>query len=444
MPEADDIEAANPAHALETRRGRTLIRAAAVIDAAGVDAVPGVLLVDDGRLVAAGPPASVGTLADARVVEWPDALLTPGLVNAHAHLDLSHLPCTPFDGDFARWIDGVRRGRHQRAEAIAASVTDGVRLARRGGTAFIGDVAGAGQAAAVTALQRSGLGGVSFVELFGVGERQAAAIARMHELAAAVPPVAGGVRLGFQPHAPYSCGPDLYRAAAATGRPVSTHLAETPEEIEVLSGGGGPLEAFLRGIGVWDPVVGVVGRHPIDAVLAWMAGVPLLAAHVNEIRPEHLARLAAANVTVAYCPRASVYFGHPRPGHRPHAYAAMRAAGVNVALGTDGRPCLDTPERISVLDEMRLLRRRDDANPRDLLAMATVAGARGLGLSVDRVTLTPADGRGAGVLRFTIDPSADLDPLAQVLHGDEGPQWVLSAGAGTGTGVTEAAGETGG
>jgi cytosine/adenosine deaminase-related metal-dependent hydrolase len=100
----------------------------------------------------------------------------------------------------------------------------------------------------------------------------------------------------------------------------------------------------------------------------------------------------------------------------------MIEAGVNVALGTDGLSCLDRADRMSVLDDMRLLHRRDDADPVVLLRMATTAGAVGLDLDPDLVTLAP--GPVAGLIALPFDPADTRDPFVQVLQRDDAPEWV--------------------
>ena len=100
----------------------------------------------------------------------------------------------------------------------------------------------------------------------------------------------------------------------------------------------------------------------------------------------------------------------------------MLAAGINVALGTDSMLCLDTPDRISVLDEMRLLHRRDNPDPRVLLQMGTINGATALGAEPSRFTLDP--GPVAGLISLDINPENSLDPLRQILDGDAPPEWL--------------------
>ena len=103
----------------------------------------------------------------------------------------------------------------------------------------------------------------------------------------------------------------------------------------------------------------------------------------------------------------------------------MIAAGVNVALGTDSFVCLDTPDRISVLDEMRLLHRRDGTDPATLLRMATINGARALGFDEHAFCFAP--GCTAGVLAVSTDKRAGSpgEALRSVLQRSDAPQWVV-------------------
>jgi cytosine/adenosine deaminase-related metal-dependent hydrolase len=265
---------------------------------------------------------------------------------------------------------------------------------------------------------------VGFVEIFGVGGGCQGGLDRIAAVAAACEAfISPRTRPGLQPHAPYSCAPAVYRAAAATGLPLATHLAETPEEIAFTRSGTGPLVDMLRRIGVWNGSITAPGLHPVDLILSILEARPILAAHLNYLDDGHVDRLAASSISVAYCPRASAYFGHPHEGHRAHRYREMLARGVNVALGTDSMICLDTPGRISVLDDMRFLHRRDATDARTLLRMATLNGARALGWDESLFTFAP--GPVAGVLVVDVGEVSRADPLATVLHSDSAPRWLL-------------------
>jgi cytosine/adenosine deaminase-related metal-dependent hydrolase len=412
---------------------RILIHAAAVADGSGLYAAPGAVLVEGEQILAAGKPEMIGVAADAHVRSLHDCVIIPALVNVHAHLDLTHIGPVEYGGDFTQWVDRLRSERARSDEGIAASVREGVRLAQAGGTALIGDIAGVRSTVPMLTLRETGLAGVSFLEVFGVGRSQAAAIEVMRHAIETIPALRNGVRFGLQPHAPYSCGPEVYRAAAAmqhdgNAMPLCTHLAETREEIEFVDRAEGALAAMLKRLGVWDESICGFGVHPIDHVAALWPTSSFIAAHVNYIDEAHLEALAQLNVTVAYCPRASAYFGHgckssaPHAPH-PHRYRDMLARGINVALGTDSILCLDTAGRISVLDDMRLLARCDGVDAQTLLRMATINGARALGARESLFTLRP--GESAGLLALPIADSLARDALAQVMRGNDAPRWVV-------------------
>jgi len=406
-------------------RGRLrLHRAARVVDGAGVDASPGVLLRDDAEVIAAGPPERIGVPADAEIQEHPDHVLLPALGNAHAHLDLSSMEPEPFDGDFPQWLDRVRRFRAGSDEAGARkSLLLGAELSFRGGVALVGDILGAPlRQRGAEVLGRSGLRGVAFVELFGAGSSEPAALATIDAVIA----MAAGERadkalqLGLQPHAPYSTTAKVMAAALESSLPVSMHVAESHDEVEFCRSGSGAIRRLLEEVGVVSreaPLRGI-GGHPVrwfcDRLAGRVDAVPRLAVHLEEMPIEYAPALAASGAVAVFCPRASAFFGR---GGMP--WRALRSAGVPVALGTDGRLVLDTPDRISTLDEMRLLARRDGASLVELLPMATTAVARALGSDERPYTLAP--GPKPGVLMV----EGGGDRAEGVLSGHAPPSWLF-------------------
>lgn len=433
---------------------RTLVHAATVIDGCGIHASPGALLFDHAPasepvLVASGSPETVGVVADATMLWLDRHTVLPALVNVHAHLDLTHIGPVAFGeivpghhadsvgSGFAQWGSFVMRRRAADDTSIADSVDRGIALSRAGGVAAVGDIAGAWSLVPAQRQRAAGVRGISFVEVFGRGPREVAAIQWMRGIAARERDVrsnaTSSASIGLQPHAPYSCGSDVFAVAAdcseATGIRLCTHLAETLEEIEFAVHGSGPFADFLRSLDKFDPAIPPLGAHPLDALTPALSRGRWLVAHLNYVSQAQIERLATMPVEVAYCPRASAYFGHPRDGRPPHAYRAMLDAGVNVALGTDSILCLDTPDRISTFDEMRFLWRRDRTDPRTLLRMATVNGARALGL--DEAPYTLRSGPVAGVIAL------EGATLEEALLGSTAPQWVAGDAASTPTSETE-------
>ncbi len=383
--------------------------------------------------------------APGRVIDRRGCILTPGFVNAHTHLDLTDIGPRPHDParGFVPWVEMVRAERPAAPGAIEKAVRRGIALSLAGGVVAVGDILGApgGQptTAALRTLADSPLRGVGFVEFFGIGARADAAIGMLGTLAdglAGFNRDAGGrFRAGLQPHAPNTVSLEVYRVcarlAAARGLPVATHLAETPEERRFIAEAAGPQRALLDRLGIWnDRELAWVGRGrtPVEHLAGVLGGHPFLLAHVNDADDAAIDTLARTGASVAYCPRASAYFGAPG-GLGPHRYREMLARGVNVCLGTDSIVNLDTPGRISVLDEARLLARRDGTPARELIAMMTVRGASALGLDPALFRFLPG-GPVAGVVA-TPGPGRD-DPAAALMAGESPPELVLSERDATG------------
>ncbi|MBL8745390.1 MAG: amidohydrolase family protein [Phycisphaerae bacterium] len=376
-----------------------LFRGIGAADARGEVASPGAVLVsvdpraDWPELIASGPAEAVSrheAAADARVVNLDGAVLLPGLVNAHTHLDLTHIGPRPFDpsAGFGGWARMIVNQRLRDSEALRESVRSGINLSIAGGVVAVGDISGVMQLEPIRTLQDSGMAGVSFVEYFGVGARQEEIANRVATFIDRLGPPRGRIRVGLQPHAPYTAGLRLYdwtaRQHLARHLPVCTHLAETASEREFVARGTGPFRAFLESMGFWDDsVLSEVGRDrtPLEHLGPILRAAPWLVAHVNDCDDAGMRVLAESGTSVAYCPRSSWYFrNHEAFG--PHRYRDMLRSGINVCLGTDSIVNLPPSESatLSTLDEMRYLFRRDGTDASLLMAMATTNGARALGL----------------------------------------------------------------
>ncbi len=408
------------------------------------DPLSGVPLARTIRLLALDSPESLPEHTPDLVIDRPDCVIIPPLVNAHAHLDLTHIGPRPHDpaAGFVAWVDQIRDKRRDTDREIAQSVLDGARLLLRGGTAAVGDIAGApaGIPSLIPwrTLRQTPLAGVSYLEFFGIGSTEARARDRLdrllHEHAQEIARD-HAVRFGLQPHAPNTVAIALYRwiarRAAELGLPLSTHLSETPEEIEFIASASGPQRELLERLGVWaDSIDAGHGLHPIEHLRPFLEDTSgrdpgVLVAHVNALG-SHASILAGARVSVAYCPRASAYFAAERH-FGPHPYRELLGAGVNVCLGTDSivnlppETCVGPDARISVLDEMRFLFKRDATPPGLLLAMGTTCGARALGID-------PAPFRfevGAAIAGLLAVRSDAPDPLEGVMGAGAAPEPVL-------------------
>jgi len=340
-----------------------------------------VLLDAGGVIIEVGPRAALRRAHAALPETRGEGVLVPGLVNAHAHLELSALAGrVPGGGGVIAWT-----------RALAAQLRDGVddagaaraaaTSARALGTAAIGDVGNG--TAGWRALGAAGLQGLFFHALVGSREaRTGDAIADAARERAALSPdeLPAHVAAVPAPHAPYSVGPALleriFAAAAATGRPTSIHLAEDPDELALLRDGTGGWPAVLRALGA-SPDDRSPGLEPAAYLAsrgAFAAPCPPLLVHMVHASADDRRRAREARATVVLCPRSNLHIG----GRLPDVPALLND-GVALAVGTDS---LASAPDLSPWAELAVLADGfPDVAPRTWLRAATAGGATALGLT---------------------------------------------------------------
>jgi aminodeoxyfutalosine deaminase len=345
----------------------------------------GGVLCRNGVILEAGHFAALRAAADL-VIDHVDCVIIPALVNAHTHLELSHLAGlgqaaaeAPFE-DIIGWIAALLRRRetdpvtHREMRTAAhASVAD----LHRTGTLLVADI---GNGPASLAPQQEGGIEVHFLlELLGLS--RAAVRAGYNRLAQLDPATI------CTAHAPYSTAPELIRVlkerGVARGDLFSIHVAESTQEIELLMTGGGPFRMFLEERGVWDgsfvpPATGAVEYLDRLGVLDSRT----LCVHSVHITDAEIQLLAARQAKVCLCPGSNRTL---RTGRAP--VGKLLAAGILPALGTDS---LASNQRLDLWREMQLLREDHPAiDPERIFAMATSGGAAAVGAGDRLGSLSP-------------------------------------------------------
>jgi cytosine/adenosine deaminase-related metal-dependent hydrolase len=223
----------------------------------------------------------------------------------------------------------------------------------------------------------------SFLEMIGITGRRTAESLLDEALQKAMSLKHPRNRAHLSPHAPYSTLPDLLRLTAVIARDrkllVHTHVAESRVEYQMFARARGEMHVWLRRSGrpMKDCGLGSPAQH-LDR--CGLLGGNLIAAHVNYLGRNDARLLAQNHVNVVHCPRSHQYFAHQRfPLRR------LQDAGVNIALGTDSLAsvCKKRTQTVelNMFDEMRVLASREPGlRPSAILKMATVNGARALGL----------------------------------------------------------------
>ena len=316
----------------------------------------------------------------AKRIELGDALLVPGFVNAHTHLELGYAAgCLTGEMGFVDWLRGLMaRIREASADDVSRVVRCGLRESVSHGVTTLGDITR--QPAATRRIIASATGVptvVSFGEVIATGTLRDGAAGRIAEAAddSLVTPRLG---IGISPHAPYTVERAAMTASAEVARrralPVCIHAAETRDELDYCRSGGGPLREFLGELQVFDDRVPPIGASPIAYLdECGVLGPRTLLVHCNYVDGDDIARIRTRGARVAYCPRTHAAFGHSR-----YPLDRLLSAGVGVCLGTDS---LASNPDLSILEELRFAARRyRDIAPHDLIEMATLNGAAALGL----------------------------------------------------------------
>ncbi|HTY04062.1 MAG TPA: TRZ/ATZ family hydrolase [Rhodocyclaceae bacterium] len=378
------------------------------IEPAGAVLADHALAIDRGRIVALLPAAeAAGQYAPREHVRLPGQVLLPGLVNAHTHAAMALLRGYADDLPLMRWLN-ERIWPAERDHVAPDFVRDGTLLASwemlRGGITCFNDMYFFPEAAAEAAC----LAGIRAVLGVTVIEFPTAYAADPGDYLAKGLAVRDALRdeplvtFTLAPHAPYTVSDRTFERvatlAAQLDLPIHIHLHETRAEIDESIGSHGvrPVERLRR--------LGLLGPN-------------LIAVHAVHLEDREIDELAAHGCFVAHCPTSNLKLAS---GLAP--VAELLAAGVRVALGTDGAA---SNNRLDILREMRqaaLLAKVVSGDAMRIAAhqalrMATLDGAAALGMESAIGSLVP--GKWADLCAIRLDEWITLpchDPASHVVH----------------------------
>ena len=361
-----------------------LLRARVVLPVSRPPIQDGAVLVSGRRIAAVGQWRDLSSRNRKETLDLGERVLMPGLVNAHCHLDYTDMAGQFLPPKvFSDWLKLITVAKADWGYSeYATSWLHGARMLVRTGTTSVADIEAVPELLPEV-LQATPLRVFSFLEMIGIrGQRQPRAI--VEEAVARIEALKGcRGGAGLSPHAPYSTVPELLRLSAETARRrkwrLTTHVAESALEFEMFTHGRGQMFGWLQRSGrdMSDCGLGSPVRH-LERCGA--LSERLLAAHVNYLAKGDAALLGKRKVHVVHCPRGHLYFQH-----QPFPLRRLARAGVNVCLGTDSLASVHKPRRQSVelnlFEEMRALARNETSlSARKIVQMATINGARALGL----------------------------------------------------------------
>lgn len=378
----------------------------------GTQLLPGdqVLVTEaDGTIVAIVPETEAGD--DIQVVE---GLLCPGFINAHCHLELSHLlGAIPEGTGLIPFLQAVPQLRQYPADEIQAAMERAAVSMYQSGIVAVGDICNTADSLAIK--QRSPLHWYNFIETIGfsndkAAERFAWSKAIYDKFESSHPG-----KNTLVPHAPYSVSEKLFGLLneASAGKIVSIHSQESDAENEWYRSKTGPLQALYQGMGIDTNFFQPSGKSSLQTVWPWLdrAGQVLLVHNVtitsdeiqmlnDELRMMNNGASTAvdnpSNLSFnmlhstfdtphpsfpirhspfhVLCPLANRYIQNALPPVK-----LLRQNGCTIALGTDS---LASNHQLSIWAEIQTLQVAfPDIPLAEMLQWATINGAKALGMA---------------------------------------------------------------
>lgn len=373
----------------------------------------GVVVVDDtGKILSVDGRAA----HDPATVEVHRGIIVPGFVNAHCHLELSHLKgVAPTGTGLLPFLKTVVSQRDVPQEQIDAAIELADRQMYEAGIVAVGDISNKADTAEVK--RRSPLRYYTFVEMFDFlqDERAQETFDKYYEVFQQHPGN-GKDRKSCVPHAPYTVSKKLFQlineanqfgthSSFLTPHPslltVSIHNQETAHEDDFFRSKTGGFLDFYTSFGIPVSALEASGQPSIYYALKNMdTHHRILFVHNTQTQPAEIqaanCQLSTANCYWATCPNANLYIENRLPNYR---YFLDNQA--KMCIGTDS---LTSNWQLSVLEEMKTIARYQSyVDTATLLRWATLNGAEALGFDDTLGSIEPGKTPGLNLLNLDAD-----------------------------------------
>ena len=391
----------------------------------------GAVAVSGNRIVDVGRFDDIKTRNADTVVDLGEQALLPGLINAHCHLDYTCLrgKISPRKS-FTEWIGAINARKSELSpEDYVASINEGFEEAKTFGTTAIANLTAFPEL--IPQIQPP-IRTCWFAELIDIRAPERAnklVDTAIQSLSRAQPApvlseVEGGAPWGLAPHALFTASRNLFRRCEEIAQRedilLTTHLAESREEMEMFRDASGTLYEFIKSIG--RPMEDCGSKTPLELFLGAPGGRALprwIVAHLNELTESDFELLERLNSKfhVVHCRRSHNYFGH-----RPFAFDRLRSLGFNICVGTDS---LASNQTLSLFDEMRAFQQEfQSVSAEEILQMATVNPARALRSETVLGQIRP--GFGADLIAVPCSDSTGI--FEEIIACDAPVSWLMVNG----------------
>jgi len=351
-----------------------IVRARVVATMDGAPIENGAVAISADRIVDVGKfPEVSARYSGQAIIDLGEQVLLPGSINAHCHLDYTCLRGRiPRQKSFTDWIRAINTEKSKLSpQNYIASIKEGFAEAKKFGTTTIANLTAFPEL--IRQLPGPPIRTWWFAELIDVRSPT-----RTNELVdSAIESSKPAQNYGFAPHALFTASKNLYQRCEEAGNDVllTTHLAESREEMEMFRDGSGPLYEFMKSLG--RPMDDCGNQTPLELFLGAPGGRALskrwIIAHLNELTESDfdLFEKMKAKFHVVHSPRSHDFFGHSS-----FQSERLRRLGFNICLGTDS---LASNESLSLFAEMRAFQRGEpEISPEKVFEMVTVNPASAL------------------------------------------------------------------
>src|SRR6267154_1443796 len=409
-----------------------IVRARTVVTMDGPPIENGAVAISGNRIVDVGRFDDIKARNAGNTLDLGEQVLLPGLINAHCHLDYTCLRGKiPPQKSFTEWIRAINAEKATLSPRdYIASINEGFAEAKRFGTTTIANLTVFPEL--IPQIQPP-IRTWWFAELIDVRMPEPAI-----ELVDSTIEALNQTRnWGLAPHALFTASRDLFRRCEEIAQNdsvlLTTHLAESREEMEMFRDASGPLYEFIKSIG--RPMDDCGSKTPLELFLDSIGrgGSPnrsraievnrhylsWIVAHLNELTESDFEMLERSNSKfhVVHCPRSHNYFGHS-----PFAFDRLRSFGFNICLGTDS---LASNESLSLFAEMRAFQKNfPRVSPEEIFRMVTVNPARAL--RQENALGQIRTGFGADLIAVPCSGSTDI--FEQILACDAPVTWSMVNG----------------
>lgn len=343
--------------------GLTAISAPYIIVSSELILRDAALVSENGDIVAVDTIAAIkSTYPSLSITHYESAILCAGFINAHTHLELSFIGAISKFSSFFDWVGKLNTARS--AVPAAEQATKNERALRdvfAEGTIGFGDITNGG--AMIPVLDKLGITHHSFIEVLGLEQSRAESI--WQNLNSKFASELARENISLSPHAPYSVSRQLLSQLAQSEKLMSIHIDELSSERDFLESAEGEIRRFVEAIGVWDKSWKPPRISPQDYLTNLGFNSETLRVHNLQTSEEELLRRNDAHFIL--CPRSNFWL-HQKLANA----AAFEKNNIPFALGTDSlASCAD----LSILNEMKFLKKHSDLNAKTIFKAGSETGA---------------------------------------------------------------------